>query len=104
MGEPHVCEGCGGVFPSVFELRRHQYGHDRRCEPAAEERPVTYTCANCNETFPYADEWTDDDARREATVNGFDPDGDVVVVCDDCYQKMMAARPTIDFFYPEASS
>lgn len=53
----------------------------------------TFLCAQCGGTFPKG--WSDDEAIAEATDNGFDladPD-DLVVVCDDCYEKMSALIP-----------
>lgn len=53
----------------------------------------TYICANCKGEFDYPpdNEWSDRDAREEAICNGFDPDApDMVLVCDDCYQKNTA--------------
>lgn len=49
----------------------------------------TFTCAECGGTFNKAR--TDDEARAEAAVHGFDP-ADCVIVCDDCFQKLMAAN------------
>lgn len=52
----------------------------------------TFTCDQCGGTFPRA--WSDDEATAEARdVFGRDPETDptMAVVCDDCYQAIMAA-------------
>lgn len=48
----------------------------------------TFTCAHCRETFPKA--WTEEERDAEAIDNGFDLASDNVIVCDDCYLKIMA--------------
>lgn len=51
--------------------------------------PVSeFTCGECGETFEMG--WTDDEAKAEATANGFDLDADNVIVCDPCYEAIMA--------------
>lgn len=53
--------------------------------------PETFTCANCGQTF---DKGRSDEEAMAESVAGFgeyDPD-DLCVVCDDCYQAIMA-RP-----------
>lgn len=47
----------------------------------------TYTCADCGKTFPKG--WSDEEAavERDRDFPGM-PDGEAVVVCDDCYRAM----------------
>jgi hypothetical protein len=46
-----------------------------------------FRCHECLGVFEKA--WPDDEARAEATANGFDPDADdIVTVCDDCHQQL----------------
>jgi hypothetical protein len=47
----------------------------------------TYECDKCHGVFVFG--WSDEDARAEADENGFDPDDDCGMVCDDCYQEIM---------------
>lgn len=50
-----------------------------------------YDCAKCGEHCHVTDEddWTEEDARKEAIENGFDPDAsDMAVICDVCYKEM----------------
>lgn len=47
----------------------------------------TYICAECGETFE--SEWTDEEARAEAK-RVFGERDDMVIVCADCYAKLMA--------------
>ncbi len=50
----------------------------------------TFTCDNCHRTFPKG--WSDVEARAEASRAGFpdQPIDQFAVVCDDCYQQIMA--------------
>lgn len=49
----------------------------------------TFTCAQCHETF--ARSWTDAEAMMECkAIFGDVPREDLVMVCDDCYQQLMA--------------
>ncbi len=51
-----------------------------------------FICEQCHGVFTRT--WTDDEADAEARDNGFDPDNDdMVIVCDDCYQKMTMLIP-----------
>lgn len=48
----------------------------------------TYTCASCHGVFET--EYTEEDCRNEAIENFPDWDQeDKVVICDDCYKKMI---------------
>jgi len=49
----------------------------------------TYTCENCNGVFEKGQSDEAAAAELTATFPGFAPD-DCSIVCDDCYQKMMA--------------
>jgi DNA-directed RNA polymerase subunit RPC12/RpoP len=50
--------------------------------------PFKYTCCNCGGEF--VSDWTDEEAQaeREQQFPGV-PEKYMVVVCDDCYQKIM---------------
>jgi hypothetical protein len=49
-----------------------------------------YSCAECGGLFEKNPEWTDADAEAEALAVGFDLDDDCVMVCHDCYVRLMA--------------
>lgn len=50
----------------------------------------TVTCQQCGLTFQ--PQWSEEECDAEARANGFDPDGDdVVVVCTPCYEAIMAS-------------
>ena len=51
----------------------------------------TYTCEQCGQECGGDEDWSDEDAAAEMRDNFGDlsPD-DRAVVCDDCYQAMMA--------------
>jgi hypothetical protein len=46
-----------------------------------------FRCELCGKTFPMGD---DAEARAEALANGFDPDDDCGLTCDECYEAFMA--------------
>lgn len=49
----------------------------------------TFTCADCGGVFDMA--WSDEEARAESKEQWGDiPSDDLAVVCDDCYQALMA--------------
>jgi DNA-directed RNA polymerase subunit RPC12/RpoP len=49
----------------------------------------TYTCAQCGKTF--VSEWSDEDAQAEAAANFSSEElADTAVVCDACYELLMA--------------
>jgi DNA-directed RNA polymerase subunit RPC12/RpoP len=52
----------------------------------------SYTCESCGKTFD--SDWSDEDAAAEAQENfpGIDTSNpnEAAVVCDDCYQHIMA--------------
>lgn len=49
----------------------------------------TFTCARCHGTFPKG--WTDEEAAAESLVEwGSIPDEEQAVICDVCYQELMA--------------
>lgn len=54
--------------------------------------PNEYTCAACNGTFHRDPEvWTEEDALEEFRMNhGRDKSDDDVIICDGCYQKLLA--------------
>jgi DNA-directed RNA polymerase subunit RPC12/RpoP len=48
----------------------------------------TYTCAACDGIFSF--DWTEEEAMAEKEENWGDmPMTDMVIVCDDCYRKIM---------------
>jgi Phage portal protein, lambda family len=53
---------------------------------------LTYTCARCGGSFD--SDWSDDEAAEELEENipGV-ARADCAVVCDDCYQQMVAVLP-----------
>ena len=46
-------------------------------------------CYGCGVEFRSA--WSEEESRAEAVDNGFDPDGDNILICDDCYKEVMSA-------------
>lgn len=56
--------------------------------------PITYRCAECG--WEGQSEWTDEEARAEATANGFELAEGLVVICDDCYQSRPWASSTTE--------
>lgn len=59
----------------------------------------SFTCAECGGEFEK--EWSDEESLEEARVNGFDPDNEeTVVVCDDCYRKIMEVDPLFGYARP----
>lgn len=46
---------------------------------------MIYKCEVCGGEFESADDWTDDDARREFVDKFPSNNKDVAIVCDDCY-------------------
>jgi len=50
-----------------------------------------FTCAICLETFDKG--WSDDEAAKEYDEVFPDAQGDIDVVCDDCYKKMITTMP-----------
>jgi hypothetical protein len=59
------------------------------------DTPKQFTCEQCGGTFDCG--WTDDEAKAEAEANGFGeiPDGDMAVICDDCYNTIMGTNPDV---------
>jgi hypothetical protein len=62
----------------------------------------SFTCAECGGTFEKA--WSDEEARAEADENFGDELVDPVVVCDDCYQEMVAWKPPTEWIAAEHSA
>jgi DNA-directed RNA polymerase subunit RPC12/RpoP len=61
---------------------------------AALDRAKQYQCAQCGGIFDFG--WTDEEAKAEMAANGWGemPPEDMAIVCDDCYNGIMA--PAID--------
>ena len=55
---------------------------------------TSFRCSDCGETFSYISDgsWDDDAAAAEATGNGFADNDDLVVICDDCYNRIFQNR------------
>ena len=53
-----------------------------------------YTCAVCKGSFTDSTGWGNDQIQAERKDNGWEdtPDEQMMRVCDDCYNKLMAAR------------
>lgn len=51
-----------------------------------------FTCAQCGDTFDTDPDWTEADVAAEAEAHGFldGPNPDNVIVCDECFKKIMA--------------
>ena len=56
--------------------------------------PDEFTCAQCGGTFDK--EWSDEEALAEAAEN-FGEIDDPVVICDDCYKRMIAWLPPMQW-------
>ena len=46
-----------------------------------------YICENCNGVFEKRR--TDEEAMNECIENGFDPEDELAVICDDCYKRII---------------
>lgn len=53
----------------------------------------SYTCANCHSTYKKA--WSDEEADKEFEQNFPGSNDEKAIVCDDCYQMMIEARPPV---------
>jgi uncharacterized protein with PIN domain len=55
--------------------------------------PNEYRCAECEGVFEKG--WSEEEAKAEAAKNRFDafPQEEMVIVCDDCYKKIMRQLP-----------
>jgi hypothetical protein len=51
------------------------------------ETATEFTCAECDGTFDKA--WSDEEAMEENRRLFGEPDDDLVVICDDCFKKMV---------------
>jgi hypothetical protein len=47
----------------------------------------TFECDNCHGVFDLGD---DEEARSEAFENGWNPNDDCGIICDECYEKVIA--------------
>lgn len=56
-----------------------------------ERGPNQFRCQECGEFQDFDPSWSEEDARREALSNGFDPDH-CVLVCDSCFEELMGGR------------
>lgn len=57
----------------------------------------TFTCDMCGETFPQADDWTEEDRVAEMKTNFGDlPEEDRASVCDDCYKEIKPHHPSAE--------
>lgn len=52
-----------------------------------------YVCAWCKETHQKADSWDPVPEAKENFGEDFDCEKDGVLVCDDCYKKVLEAFP-----------
>jgi hypothetical protein len=63
-----------------------KYFPEQHVQP--DEKDYDYICSNCGEKYKYG--WSDEEARAEKERDFSDvPFDKCVVVCDDCYKKIM---------------
>ena len=56
-------------------------------------RGKSYICEYCNREFDYDEDWTEEDANKEAEglfgIKDASNNSEMAQVCEDCYKKLM---------------